>query len=508
MKSWLLALSLAVCCMAVLGTTANAKEKKTNQIAQLTSSNVFIYKKADAKAAKSKAGKRADVSYYVRRYNGQFYRIEQGSKTIGWVKKADLKLSNRKTISLKPQVKYIIGLQHAYAMPLGRESEVVYDLSQYVAKKMTMVQHETIGDTNWYKGKMGGKYVWFPEDAVTMYGYAAVDLHKASSISAKEMRAFLLSKGKTPDNILYKLAPSFIEAQKDTGINAQFMLAHAILETGWGNSVIAQYKNNFFGYQAYDSCPVTCAKYFPTGTKGLDYYAYKIHTNYLAKNGLYYNGPSALGMNVRYASDRTWAQKIANLMEQMKPYNEAEYKKKKATTMALKLPSEYDHVIPTKKQQPIHFKAMPDDMMATTTVATTVYAMPYTYARALGSYAPKKKIELVAYHSDVRDVSISPTKTARWYRIDYKGTQGWVRSDKLSTPTLGFITQTTTAHSNAGSKYSKVSNALAYSPLEFVMKNNKKVSKIDSKKAKWYKVYLPEAPKKAVWVKSTFIKTY
>lgn len=40
------------------------------------------------------------------------------------------------------------------------------------------------------------------------------------------------------------------------------------------------------------------------------------------------------------------------------------------------------------------------------------------------------------------------------------------------------------------------------------MKNNKKVSKTDRKKAKWYKVYLPEAPKKAVWVKSTFIKTY
>lgn len=508
MKTWLLALSMMIGCFFFLEMPADATEKKTTQIAQLTSSKVYIYKKADAKASKSKAGSRANHSYYVRRVDGTFYRIEQGSKTIGWVKKNNLKLYNRKTISAKKDVKYIIGLQKAYAMPLARDTEMVYDLSQYVAKKITMVQYETIGTENWYKGKMGGKYVWFPEDSVTMYGYAAMNLHKASSISAKEMRAFLLTKGKTPDNILYKLAPSFIEAQKDTGINAQFMFAHAILETGWGSSVIAQYKNNFFGYQAYDSCPVTCAMYFPSGTKGLDYYAYKIHTNYLAENGLYYNGPSALAMNVRYASDRAWAQKIANLMEQMKPYNAAEYKKKKAVAMTLAAPKNYAHIIPEKKEQPVHFKAMPPNMTATTKETTTVYALPYTYARTLGTYAAKKKMKLTAYHSDVRDVAISTTKMARWYRIDYDGTQGWVRSDHLTTKTLGFITETTTAHSNAGSNYSTVSNALAYSPIQFVLKDNKKVTKSDSAKAKWYKVYLTSAPKKAVWVKSNYIKTY
>lgn len=507
MKKLFIALIVVMPIICGLSFCANANDNDKKYVGALKSESVYIYEKPKAKAKKQKAELRADSSYYVNQKSGNFYRLEQGSKVIGWVKKSDVKLYERKNMTAKKQTAYVIGIDYSYAMPLGRNTEVAYDLTQYVAKKINVTQTEVVAGTTWYKAKLGSEYAWFKENTITTNGYAALNLHKKSSMTAKQMQTFLLLKGKTTNNILYKLAPAFIEAQKNTGINAQFMLAHAILETGWGGSVISQYKNNFFGYQAYDSCPVTCAKYFPTGTKGLEYYAYKIHTNYLASNGTYYNGPSALGMNVRYASDRYWAVKIATLMAQMKPYDEKEYAKKKASAFKLKQPAEYDYIIPAKKPQPIHFKKMPTGMTATTTQQANVYAMPYSTSKVLGHYSKKQKIKLVAYHSDVRDITMT-TKKARWYRISYKGKQGWVRSDQLSTPTLGFMSATTAARADAGSKYKKVSEAAAYTPIQFVLKNGKKVTKKDTSGNKWYKVYLTIAPKTAVWVDAKNVLIY
>lgn len=508
MKQLFLALLVVVPIMLGLSFCANANATKTKYIAALKNEHVYIYDKAKATAKKQKAADRADYSYYVNEKSNDFYRLQEGKKVIGWVKKADVKLYERKAITEKKDTAYVIGIDYSYSMPLGRNTEVAYDLTQYVAKKIAITEKEVIGSTTWYKAKLGSEYAWFKESTITTNAYAALDLHKKSSMTAKQMQTFLLLKGKTADNILYKLAPAFIEAQKHTGINAQFMLAHAILETGWGSSVISQYKNNFFGYQAYDSCPVTCAKYFPSGTKGLEYYAYKIHTNYLSKNGPYYNGPTALGMNVRYASDRYWAVKIATLMAQMKPYDAKEYAKKKASTFKLKQPPEYDYVIPAKKAQPVHFKKMPPNMTATATQKLNVYAMPYSTAKVLGSYQQKQKIKLVAYHSDVRDITVTTTKKARWYRIKYNGKQGWVRSDQLSTPSLGFMSATTPARANAGTKYKKVSEALAYTPIQFALQNGKKVTKKDSNGTTWYKVYLTSAPKTAVWVDARNVLIY
>ena len=38
-------------------------------------------------------------------------------------------------------------------------------------------------------------------------------------------------------------------------INATYIVAHAILESGWGRSIIARTKHNLFGWQAYDEDP-------------------------------------------------------------------------------------------------------------------------------------------------------------------------------------------------------------------------------------------------------------
>lgn len=491
--------------IVTMGTAAQATVTKTYQIGTVKST-VYVYSKASTKATKKQAGTLSKKSYTITQMDGNFYRLSRGSTVYGWVKKSDASVYTRNVVSKKSQKLYIIGTGAAYRMPKAIAAEKRYNLTSDVAKSFTATVEEKIGKTTWYKGTYKKQLIWVKASDVTLNAYAALDLRKSSSISAKEMQAFLLSKGKLPDNVLYKLAPSFVSVQKSTGINAQFMMAHAILETGWGSSTIAQYKNNFFGYQAYDSCPITCAKYFPTGAKGLTYYAYKINTNYLTTGGAYANGPSALGMNVRYASDRAWSTKIANLMAQMKPYKASDYSGQKAVTKKLAQPTEYEHIIPNTAATPDQFKTIPTNVVASFKKVTKVYKLPYATSPVLGTYTTDKTVKLVAYHSDVKDTTVGKT-TARWYRIAYNGGQGWVRSDTLDTPTLGFIKTQTTAHKGAGTNYTKVSDASANTPLKFALSKNKKVTKVVDKE-KWYKVYLPAAPNTAVWVASSDIVTY
>ena len=117
----------------------------------------------------------------------------------------------------------------------------------------------------------------------------------------------------------------FIDAQNQYGVNAQYLMAHAIHETGWGTSKIMHDKHNLFGYHAYDSDPYGSASYFPSIKDSIVFEAYIVRKNYLTPGGAYYNGPNLDGMNVRYATDPDWAEKISNIMLRMRPYNSTDY---------------------------------------------------------------------------------------------------------------------------------------------------------------------------------------
>ena len=47
----------------------------------------------------------------------------------------------------------------------------------------------------------------------------------------------------------------FIRASKETGLDPIYLLAHAAVESGWGESKIAIQNNNYFGIAAYDNNP-------------------------------------------------------------------------------------------------------------------------------------------------------------------------------------------------------------------------------------------------------------
>jgi Mannosyl-glycoprotein endo-beta-N-acetylglucosaminidase len=105
-----------------------------------------------------------------------------------------------------------------------------------------------------------------------------------------------------------------MKAERTEGINARYFVAHALLESGWGTSDIARLKRNLFGYNAFDRDPWKHASSFRTYEQGIMAVAKKIRGSYLTRGGrFFYRYTTLRAMNVYYASDLRWADKIAHI---------------------------------------------------------------------------------------------------------------------------------------------------------------------------------------------------
>jgi len=111
------------------------------------------------------------------------------------------------------------------------------------------------------------------------------------------------------------IAPSFLRAQQLWGVNALYLMAHAALESNWGGSLIAQEKNNIFGFMAFDHDPVGSAATFRSMEDSVLHVSGYIRRSYLNKSGRFYRGAHLAGMNELYATDPMWAIKIARIMQ-------------------------------------------------------------------------------------------------------------------------------------------------------------------------------------------------
>jgi beta-N-acetylglucosaminidase len=151
--------------------------------------------------------------------------------------------------------------------------------------------------------------------------YTLIDLRKPANITAADLVNFF--NRYYPNSLLINDVQYFMNAQATYGVNAQYLAAHAVWETGWGKSNIYIYKHNLFGYGAYDLDPFNSAYYFPTDADSINWEGYIVRKNYLDPTGKYYNGSTLKGMNVRYATDQNWSNGIAGLMEEIKPFNYA-----------------------------------------------------------------------------------------------------------------------------------------------------------------------------------------
>ena len=139
------------------------------------------------------------------------------------------------------------------------------------------------------------------KDLTEPTNYSAEDLDKVFSLLNID-NSLLENKGAT-----------FKEAEEHYHINALYLLAHSALESDWGRSNIAKDKNNFFGITAYDTTPYLSAKTFDDVDKGILGATKWIKENYIDR-GRTFLGNKASGMNVEYASDPYWGEKIASVM--------------------------------------------------------------------------------------------------------------------------------------------------------------------------------------------------
>ena len=138
------------------------------------------------------------------------------------------------------------------------------------------------------------------------------NLREPSNYSVAELDK-LYSMMNLQDSPLAGKGATFKEAEERYGVNALYLMAHSALESAWGRSQIARDKKNFFGIAAYDTSPYLSAKSFDNVDKGILGAAKWIRENYI-DYGRDHLGNKATGMNVRYASDPYWGEKIASIM--------------------------------------------------------------------------------------------------------------------------------------------------------------------------------------------------
>ena len=135
--------------------------------------------------------------------------------------------------------------------------------------------------------------------------YNPEDLSEESNLTKNEIRELL--KGSE----LEVLADKYHEMEEKYDVNAIFLMALNMEESGHGTSYLAQAQNNLGGVKNRYGDFAT----FNSWSESLDYIANLISSEYLHPEGSYYNGTSIYGVNIKYCEGNQWAHnlnKIAN----------------------------------------------------------------------------------------------------------------------------------------------------------------------------------------------------
>ena len=143
-----------------------------------------------------------------------------------------------------------------------------------------------------------------------------------TSISAAQLDQYTSSK--VSSGKLLNAGSSLVSNQNKYGVNALIMYSNAVLESGWGKSQIAMDKNNLFGHGAADNNPYYGANGYSSVDDCIKYHAKVFISEGFCDpkdyNARYYGshlGDKESGINVKYASDPYWGEKIASLCWQV-----------------------------------------------------------------------------------------------------------------------------------------------------------------------------------------------
>jgi beta-N-acetylglucosaminidase len=210
---------------------------------------------------------------------------------------------------------------------------------------MRDVINPSIAMSDYYYAKHGFTY--------TGGVYQFADLRSTSGLTSAQLNAIINSNALGKSGKLKGLGSAFVTAANTYGLNECYLLAHAVLESGWGTSELAKgnYYNgktlingkrypkgtyyNFYGIGAYDSSPFSggmslaiqngwntpqkavigaakwIARYYIYSSDYPQPTLYAMKWDYARSSDV-----QAYGWH-QYATDHLWARKIAKLMGEM-----------------------------------------------------------------------------------------------------------------------------------------------------------------------------------------------
>ena len=157
-------------------------------------------------------------------------------------------------------------------------------------------------------------YMYLSNHTKTNYSSMNIDEYIRNNMGYKEnVYGNAASQGTSR---LYGMGTFFYYAQEKYGVNAILSLSLSRNETGNGTSNLAINKNNGFGLNAVDSNPTQAANWYASFASSILGYASKwITYGYAHPRDWRYFGPQFgdkwIGMNVKYASDTYWSEKMA-----------------------------------------------------------------------------------------------------------------------------------------------------------------------------------------------------
>ena len=153
-----------------------------------------------------------------------------------------------------------------------------------------------------------------------------MDLSVPSGLTLSDFKTVLSNNLSDKNKMFEQNAENLYKAEQKYKVNGIFLASIGIHESAWGTSKIANDKNNLFGFTAYDSDPYNSATSFDNYESAINKVAETLSTKYLRTSGTkisedlvaigtYFNGTTAKSVNVRYASDEGWADKVFTYMQ-------------------------------------------------------------------------------------------------------------------------------------------------------------------------------------------------
>lgn len=140
------------------------------------------------------------------------------------------------------------------------------------------------------------------------------DLNEISNMTYKDMEMLLA------DTTMSHLADAIIDSEKEYQVNAFFTLSVIALESSWATSTRASNSNNLTGMAVYgDYSP---GEQYSTQYECVLETVRQIKKHYLLSDGMYYNGCSTEGVNVKYSANNNWHNIVNQIAyEMMDKYN-------------------------------------------------------------------------------------------------------------------------------------------------------------------------------------------